>query len=141
MATLHPQLEHDCELLGAFTLCRVLLMRDANYPWLILVPDREGVREVYELDEGDQQQLMKESATLSRLLVKEFAADKMNIAALGNLVPQLHVHHVVRYRDDSAWPAPMWGRAPARPYSAEELQKVRERLLALLSGWCGFSPV
>ena len=120
MAELHPQLRKDCLLIGRFTLCYLLLMQDANYPWFILVPDREGIREIYELSEADQVQLLRESSQLSALLATRFRADKLNIAALGNVVPQLHVHHIVRYRDDPAWPAPVWGRVPARPYTPEE---------------------
>jgi diadenosine tetraphosphate (Ap4A) HIT family hydrolase len=120
MAELHPQLRKDCLLIGRFTLCHLLLMQDANYPWFILVPDREGIREIYELSEADQVQLLRESSQLSALLATRFRADKLNIAALGNVVPQLHVHHIVRYRDDPAWPAPVWGRVPARPYTPEE---------------------
>ena len=96
-------------------------MRDANYPWCILVPDREDVTEIHHLIESDQQQLMRESVMLSRALETLFSPDKLNIAALGNIVPQCHVHHVVRYRTDAAWPAPVWGRVPVREYSEEAL--------------------
>jgi len=128
MAELHPQLQKDCLLIGRFTLCRLLLMQDANYPWFILVPDREGIREIFQLSEADQTQLLRESSRLSALLAERFHADKLNIAALGNIVPQLHVHHVVRYRNDPAWPAPVWGRLPARPYTPESLAGVLETL-------------
>jgi diadenosine tetraphosphate (Ap4A) HIT family hydrolase len=128
MAELHPQLQKDCLLVGRFTLCRLLLMRDANYPWFILVPDRDGITEIFQLSEEDQVRLLRESSRLSAVLVERFRADKLNIAALGNVVPQLHVHHVVRYRDDPAWPAPVWGRVPARPYSPEGLSAVLETL-------------
>jgi len=128
MAELHPQLQQDCLLIGRFTLCRLLLMQDANYPWFILVPDRAGIREIFQLSEADQTQLLRESSRLSALLAERFHADKLNIAALGNIVPQLHVHHVVRYRDDPAWPAPVWGRLPARPYTPEGLAGVLETL-------------
>jgi diadenosine tetraphosphate (Ap4A) HIT family hydrolase len=109
------------------------LMRDANYPWFIMVPDREGITEIYQLSEADQLQLLRESSQLSATLVERFHADKLNIAALGNVVPQLHVHHVVRYRDDPAWPAPVWGHAPARPYTPEGLSEVFEALRPGLS--------
>jgi diadenosine tetraphosphate (Ap4A) HIT family hydrolase len=131
MADLHPQLQKDCLLVGRFPLCRLLLMRDANYPWFILVPDREGICEIFQLSEEDQIQLLRESSLLSAVLVERFHADKLNIAALGNVVPQLHIHHVVRYRDDPAWPAPVWGRVPARPYTPEGLSAV---LAALRTG-------
>jgi len=125
---LHKQLEKDCIVLGRLDLCAVLLMPDANYPWLILVPQRENISEIYQLSEGDQQLLMRESSQVSRVLVELFDADKINVAALGNMVPQLHVHHVARYKTDVAWPAPVWGALAAKEYSAEALQKVVKRL-------------
>jgi diadenosine tetraphosphate (Ap4A) HIT family hydrolase len=128
VASLHPQLRSDCRELGRFTLCRLLLMLDANYPWFILVPDRDGIEEIHQLETEDQQQLMRESVSLSRALVRGFAPDRLNVAALGNVVPQLHVHHIVRYRDDAAWPAPVWGRVPARPYTPAALAALAERL-------------
>lgn len=121
---IHPQLRSDCLLLGRFELSYLLLMQDANYPWFILVPDREGVSEIFQLSAEDQIQLTKESAVLSSALKEQFAADKLNIAALGNIVPQLHIHHVVRYQNDPAWPAPVWGKLPARPYDARQQQEV-----------------
>jgi len=125
---LHPQLQADCLVIGRFPLCHLLLMQDASYPWFILVPDRDGVQEIHQLTTADQRQLMDESVLLSRALVAAFAPDKLNIAALGNIVPQLHVHHVVRYRADAAWPAPVWGRVPARPYDTPGLEAVLARL-------------
>jgi len=132
MAAIHPQLEKDCLVIGRFELCQLLLMRDANYPWFILVPDRENMRDIYQLSESDQQLFLQESALLSRVVMEVFAGDKLNVAALGNVVPQLHIHHIVRYRHDPAWPAPVWGRLPAREYSASELQSVVARVLAAL---------
>ena len=123
MFELHARLDQDCEQLGRFTLCRLLLMRDANYPWCILVPERAGVSEIYQLTAADQQQLMRESTALAETMAKVFAADKMNIAALGNVVPQLHIHHIVRRRDDPAWPAPVWGTLPVRAYTENELAR------------------
>lgn len=124
MAALHPQLENDCLILGKLELCHVLLMRDANYPWCILVPDREDITEIHHLSETEQLQLTRESVRLSQVLESIFSPDKLNIASLGNVVPQCHVHHVVRYHTDVAWPAPVWGRVPAREYSAEALAEV-----------------
>lgn len=124
MAELHPQLLKDCSILGHFSLCHLLLMRDANYPWFILVPDREGISEIYQLSDDDQSQLMLESSYLAEFLMKTFDGDKMNIAALGNIVPQLHLHHVVRYHDDAAWPSPVWGALPAKAYTEESLNDV-----------------
>lgn len=119
---LHPQLSRDCAIVGYYPLCVLLLMRDANYPWFILVPQRSGVSEIFELSQADQHQLLNESTLLSRAIVTAFHGDKLNVAALGNIVPQLHVHHVVRRRSDPAWPAPVWGTVPRKPYDEEALQ-------------------
>ena len=108
-------------------------MKDSNYPWFILVPDREDITEIHQLSETDQQQLMSESSTLSRIIDKHFNADKINIAALGNLVPQLHIHHIVRYKTDAAWPAPVWGKVPLKAYTEEETNRVITRLRSGLS--------
>ena len=133
MATIHPQLMQDCLLLGKFTLCHLLLMRDDNYPWCILVPDREGITEIHQLCETDQQQLLRESSQLSIAMESAFSPDKLNIAALGNVVPQLHVHHIARFRTDVAWPAPVWGKVPAKPYLEYELAAVVQSLASLLT--------
>jgi len=130
---LHPQLRKDCQVIGRFSLCQLLLMGDAHYPWFILVPQRQAVSEIFELDWEDQVQLLRESSGLARALTRAFSPDKLNIAALGNVVPQLHVHHIVRYRDDAAWPAPVWGRSPARPYSEAERTALLARLTPLLA--------
>ncbi len=129
---LHPRLVEDCFVVGRFDLSALLLMNDARYPWFILVPQRPDVSEIHHLNGAGRQQLISESAILSEALANGFAADKINVAALGNLVPQLHVHHIVRYRSDAAWPAPVWGRLPAIHYSEGEEKKVIDRLLAEL---------
>jgi len=131
MADIHPQLLKDCIVLGRFSLCHLLLMRDANYPWFILVPDRQDISEIYQLSNEDQAQLLKESSLLAEALMRLFNGDKMNIAALGNIVPQCHLHHIVRYRNDSAWPAPIWGKLPARLYTEEALNKLFFKLKEL----------
>ncbi len=118
--------------MGQLGLCHLLLMQDANYPWFILVPDREGITEIHQLSSTDQQRLMEESVMLSRALQSAFSPDKLNIAALGNVVPQLHIHHIVRYRTDAAWPAPVWGRVPVKPYTEEELTTVIHALKQVL---------
>ena len=125
---LHTQLEKDCFVIGRFPLSLLLLINDANYPWFILVPQREGITEIHQLSEDDQQQLMRESSMLAAAIEKEFNADKINIAALGNMVPQLHIHHIVRYKTDSAWPAPVWGKLSAIPYLDEEVKILRSSL-------------
>ena len=115
---LHPQLAQDTTPLGDLALTRVLVMNDANYPWLILVPRRAGAVEIVDLAGDDQVQLTREIALASRALRAAAPCDKLNVAAIGNLVPQLHVHVVARRRDDLAWPKPVWGAAPAKPYEA-----------------------
>ncbi len=136
MADVHPQLLEDCLELGSFPLCRLLLMKDANYPWFILVPDRDDLSEIYHLSDEDQLQLIRESAFLSEVLEETFRADKINIAALGNMVPQLHVHHVVRYKDDMAWPSPVWGKHPSREYTEELLDTIANKTLDAITSEC-----
>ncbi|MBX6421452.1 MAG: HIT domain-containing protein [Nevskia sp.] len=126
---------------GATPLCELLLMNDAQYPWFVLVPRRAGVREIYQLEDADQLQLLRESVRLSRALMQAYGGDKLNVAALGNLVPQLHVHHVVRYRGDPAWPAPVWGRHPMRPYTVPERAARLAALAKLLPDWLGAPDV
>jgi diadenosine tetraphosphate (Ap4A) HIT family hydrolase len=133
---LHPRLQEDCLSVGHFALCQLLLMNERRYPWLILVPKPPGVREIHELTDADQIRLIRESSALCRHLQQVFAPDKLNVAAIGNLVPQLHVHHVARFRDDPAWPAPVWGRFAPEPYAPEALEQILERLgLAELPGF------
>jgi diadenosine tetraphosphate (Ap4A) HIT family hydrolase len=120
--SLHPQLAHDTVPLGDLTLSRVLGMKDANYPWLVLVPRRPDVVEIIDLDEAARAELMAEIARVSTALKTYTRCDKLNVAAIGNVVPQLHIHVVARRKEDPAWPRPVWGAAPARPYAAEELE-------------------
>lgn len=135
---LDPRLKGDCFHLGKLQLCDLLLMNDANYPWFILVPRRSGVSEIYHLSEADQYQLTRESSFLAQNLSDIFAADKMNVAALGNVVSQLHVHHVVRFQTDSAWPKPVWGVHPAMPYSDQQIVELKSRIQAMLEDWVQF---
>ena len=128
MAEIHHQLAADCKLLGRFPLCHLLLMNDRNYPWFILVPDRADIREIYQLEAADRKQLLEESCLLSEFLMSAFSGDKLNVAALGNQVPQLHLHHVVRYASDPAWPAPVWGKHAALPYSAAAVDEITSKL-------------
>ncbi|MBO3277263.1 HIT family protein [Pseudomonas schmalbachii] len=139
MFVLDSRLQQDTLPIGDFPLSRLLLMNDAQYPWFILVPRREDVSELFQLDPEDQQELWREATTLAEVLKDTFNADKMNVANLGNVVSQLHVHVIVRRRDDAAWPAPVWGRHPARPYTAEELQVVREKLRMALDDGFNFT--
>ena len=128
MFELDDRLKADTVKIGELTLCRVLLMNDAQYPWVILVPRRENVREVFELSEADQHQLSVESSAVAQAMAEYFKAEKMNVAALGNMVPQLHIHHIARFRDDAAWPKPVWGVHPPTAYGEAELA---ERISAL----------
>ena len=119
--TLHPQLAADTVALGDLPLSRVLVMNDATYPWLVLVPRKTGITEVIDLDEHEQTHLMHEVTRAARALREVTACHKLNIAALGNMVPQLHVHVIARFRHDPAWPKPVWGAAPAKAYEREAL--------------------
>jgi diadenosine tetraphosphate (Ap4A) HIT family hydrolase len=125
---LHPQLEADTVLVGELALSRLLLAKDANFPWLILVPRCEGVSEIIDLDPPGQAELTREIAVVCGALKAVVPCDKLNVAALGNMVPQLHVHIVARRHGDPAWPKPIWGVAPAREYDPA----ARDRLIAAL---------
>jgi len=129
---LHAQLEQDCLVIGRFPLSVLLLLNDARYPWFILVPQQHGVSEIHQLSEPDQQQLIRESSLLAACIEKAFKADKINIAALGNVVPQLHIHHIVRYKSDAVWPAPVWGKLPALAYSEQDAASLCARMRRLL---------
>jgi len=126
--SLHPQLARDTLLAGDLPLCQVRLMNDANFPWLLLVPRRQNAIEITDLTETDQTQLMRETAQTARALKASTACDKINVAAIGNLVSQLHLHVVARFRSDAAWPKPVWGFAPARAYQ----DSARERFVIAL---------
>lgn len=129
---LHPRLAADTIIVGDWPLCRLLLMNDAQYPWAILVPRRTGLREAYELAPADQLQLLTESNHLGREMMRRFDGEKLNVAALGNLVPQLHVHHVVRSSADAAWPAPVWGKQPAMAYGTPALAQRLAQMQSIL---------
>ncbi len=129
---LHPQLQQDTHRIGQLDLCHCLLMDDARYPWVILVPAVEEAREVYQLSQPQRSLLMEESCAIQQILMEQFQPEKLNIGALGNIVPQLHLHHIARYREDPAWPAPVWGHSPAQPYSNTEattrIEQIRNAL-------------
>ena len=128
---LHPQLKQDTHVIGDFPLSRLLLLNDARYPWFVLVPRQEGLSEIYQLDTEQQQQLLRESSTLGQFMMEIFKGDKLNIGALGNLVPQLHIHHIVRYHEDEAWPGPVWGVGMAVPYTKEVVQEIKHKCKSL----------
>jgi diadenosine tetraphosphate (Ap4A) HIT family hydrolase len=133
---LHQQLEKDCIQIGRLTLCRLLLMNDSQFPWFILVPEVKGITEIFQLNKEQQNLLVEESSMLAERLTTLYKADKINIAAIGNLVPQLHIHHVVRYHSDIAWPAPVWGKFSAIPYSTQDLENTSQ----LITDNLGLTP-
>jgi len=131
--TLHPQLTKDCFELADFPLCKLLLCNDSAYPWFILVPKVNDITDIYQLEWQQQQQLLNESSLLSELVMEVFVGDKMNVAALGNIVEQLHIHHVVRYKNDVSWPKPIWGQQPLIPYTKIELAALKDKVLPKLA--------
>jgi len=133
--SLHPRLAADATPVGDLPLSRVLAVDDANFPWLLLVPRRAGASEIIDLGELDQAQLTTEVARVASALKRITSCDKLNVAAIGNLVPQLHIHVVARRRDDAAWPRPVWGAVPPRPYAVGEL----ELFIAALRSTIGFA--
>jgi diadenosine tetraphosphate (Ap4A) HIT family hydrolase len=136
---LHPQLKADTYVVGHFRLCMLLLAKDANYPWCIMVPKIEGVREIHHLSADNRQALLTESCVLAESMEALFKPLKMNIAALGNIVPQLHIHHIARFEADAAWPAPIWGKVPAKKYNQELLdQRLNILRQQLLNSQIGF---
>lgn len=140
MFSLDPRLVQDTHVIGDFPLCRLLLSNDSNYPWFILVPRREAITELFQLDDADREQLWKETNALAELLHRSFKADKMNIATLGNVVSQLHMHVIVRKQTDAAWPAPVWGKVPGIPYSETQLEALSGKVKAELPAefvWAG----
>lgn len=134
MFKLDSRLHADTWVLGDFPLCQLLLSRDANYPWLILVPRRAGISEIFDLSAADQAQLAVETAQLGQALKHLTRADKINTAALGNVVAQLHVHVIARYTTDAAWPGPVWGKVPALAYEESRLGELKAQLERELTG-------
>lgn len=129
---LHPRLAADTRRVGDLPLCRVLLMDDARFPWLVLVPRVAGLVELTELDDADAVQLMDETRRTARALAAHCAPHKINLGAIGNLVPQFHQHVVARYRDDARWPQPVWGAGPAEPYGEAAARARIDALRGLL---------
>ncbi|XQF89640.1 HIT domain-containing protein [Pseudoalteromonas espejiana] len=125
---LAPELKRDCIELADWPLCKVLLLNDSQYPWFVLVPRQPDLKEIIDLSDDDQIVYLKESAKLSKLIMQVFNPDKLNVAALGNMVPQLHIHHIARFTSDAAWPAPVWGRFLAKPYSDEQIIALKKTL-------------
>lgn len=132
MFVLDSVLERDTIVLGSLPLCELLLMNDSQYPWLILVPRVEHACEIIDMSLSEQQQFLLESNAASKVLQRGFAAEKLNVAALGNVVAQLHIHHIARYAQDPAWPKPVWGLHEPRPYDAS---KASETIALLEQHW------
>jgi diadenosine tetraphosphate (Ap4A) HIT family hydrolase len=130
--TLDPRLEAESFPLGRLPLCEVRLFNDARFPWLILVPARAGLVEIIDLDEAGRQDLMREIALAAAALKKATSCHKLNVAALGNQVRQLHVHVIARFETDAAWPNPVWGRGARVPYEPQAAAKFTERMRAAM---------
>lgn len=131
---LDPRLADDSHPVAQLPLCELRLMDDSHHPWLVLVPRVAGATELIDLPEDQQHALLREVTQASRILRERFAPDKLNVAALGNLVPQLHLHVIARYSGDIAWPRPVWGQAAMKPYTPEALV---ERIATLREGLAG----
>ena len=130
---LDAALANDTQSLGRLQLSHVLLMNESQFPWVILVPERSNLVEVHELTTSDQITLSAEFTSVSKLLKEFYVADKINLGALGNVVPQLHIHIIARYKHDRAWPQPVWGNYQARPYADPDLLAQRNALRELFS--------
>jgi len=130
--TLHPMLQRDTITVKELPLCSLLLMNDSNYPWFVLVPRVVDIQDLYQLDWQDQQQFQNESSMLCEVLMQLYNGKKMNVAALGNMCPQLHVHHIVRFEEDIAWPKPVWGEHKAITYTELELIELKTKILPTL---------
>jgi diadenosine tetraphosphate (Ap4A) HIT family hydrolase len=128
MFPLHERLAADTYEISRLSFSRLLLSRDARFPWLILVPERDGVTGMHGLGRDDRTLLMDEIDAAGRALERLFSPDRINVAALGNLVPQLHVHVVARFATDAAWPGPVWGHGTASPYAPGDAEALIERL-------------
>ena len=129
---LDSRLKQDTWLIGELPLCSLLLSNDSNYPWFILVPRREGISELFQLDDDDQQLMWRETTAVARVLKELLCADKMNVATLGNVVKQMHMHVIARYTTDPAWPGPVWGKHPAKPYTRDAVLNLRDKLKAIM---------
>lgn len=133
MFTLHPQLESDSFFISDLKISRLLLMNDANYLWLILVPRKAGLVELIDLSFEEQMEVLFEINLLSEILKKDFFADKINIGALGNVVSQLHIHVILRKKNDATFPKPVWGNAEAKLYAEDEAKNLVKKIREILA--------
>ena len=140
MFTLHSQLLQDTFYVGKLSLCRVLLMNNKLFPWIVLVPERENIREIFELKPKDRKLLIEETSLMSETLKNVYWPDKINVAALGNQVEQLHMHIIARFRTDDVWPEPIWGKGSA-PYAPESVAEITEKLRKACDDIKGFVTI
>ena len=131
---LNPRLEGDSYPVTDLDLCAIRLMKDANYPWVLMVPRKSDLIEIIDLDAQERGRLMEEIAAVCEALKKVTDCEKLNVGALGNQVPQLHVHVIARFRDDAAWPGPVWGVVPPKPYDHDKADQVIAALKSALTG-------
>ncbi|MBU6140304.1 MAG: HIT family protein [Proteobacteria bacterium] len=132
MFALHPQLKADTHFVCDLPISSLLLMNDSNYSWLILVPRKPDLTELTDLSFDEQTKILREINLVAEILQKEFGAEKLNIAALGNVVSQLHIHVIGRKKNDATFPKPVWGNAPAKPYESAEAAALVQKLKSLL---------
>ena len=125
---LHPQLANDGIIIGVFDISLLLMINDAAYPWFVLVPQIVDIKDAHQMNEAQHIQVLRESRALSVSLMEAFSGEKLNIAALGNMVPQLHIHYIVRTKTNAAWPAPIWGFQDLSPMSAKEVTERKDGL-------------
>ena len=121
---LNQQLEGDSIFIDDLPLCKFLLMNDSNYPWFLLVPRIDNIKELYDLSESNRAQLDFETVEVSKFIQSSFKPEKINIASLGNIVPQFHVHIIARYTDDISWPNPVWGKFPFNEYKSDQSERL-----------------
>jgi diadenosine tetraphosphate (Ap4A) HIT family hydrolase len=134
---LDPRIEADSAFVADLALCQLRLMDDSRFPWLVLIPQRDGLVEIIDLPAADRTALMAEIAHCSSALRAAAPCQKLNIGALGNVVPQLHVHVVARRRDDAAWPGPVWGAGARRPYADDARARLIRKIRAALDAPVG----
>lgn len=135
MFQLDPRLQADSQAIGDLPLSQVRLVNNADFPWVLLIPRQNNLREIHQLSPSDQRQFIAESSHLSKAMAAAFNADKMNVAALGNMVAQLHLHVIVRWAGDICWPGPIWGQHQAAPMSADQ-QAERQQIIAhIIHDW------
>ncbi len=130
---LHPDLVRDTVEVTRLPLCRVGLMNDSTYPWLVLSPMLPGLRDFHDVPASHHTVLMDEIGRASRALQNVYKPDKINVAALGNVTPQLHIHVIARSASDPAWAKPIWGIVPAKPYAAEALGQTIAKIARALN--------